>query len=230
MHEDTPLPEDAMVRILARVVGHGTFEAHITITAKDDETREQFRSRCHALGVKPVLIDLPEGVTPSQPMTSSYHRGTVEDAAKAAAELTRAVRASGFAVTRVKLEAVATNHGVPSDHEAANMPRDCYFEFHIKLLLSPDADEPRLQEVCRRHSAHLSRNAFKKRSDGLTERFVTMRVYHTGKQTAFRHLDALATELNTAGFEIANIQREYSLFDSHVGLDAGWLDAPAVLS
>jgi hypothetical protein len=230
MHDEKALPEDVMVHTLLGVVGHGTFEAHITVTAKDDETREQFRSRCHELGVKPVLIDLPEGVTPSQPMTSSYHRGTVEDAAKAAAELTRAVRAGGFAITRVKLEAVATNHGVPSDGEVASMPRDCYFEFHIKLLLSPDADELRLKDVCRRHSSHLSRNAFKTRSDGRTERFVTMRVYHAGKQTAFLRLDALTVDLTGAGFEIANIQREYSLFDSHVGLDAGWLDVPAVPS
>src|SRR6516225_4925877 len=102
MHDEKALPEDVMVHTLLGVVGHGTFEAHITITAKDDETREQFRSRCNELGVKPVLIDLPEGVTPSQPMTSSYHRGTVEEAAKAAAELARAVRAGGFTITRVK--------------------------------------------------------------------------------------------------------------------------------
>src|SRR5215213_8164239 len=104
MRDGEPLPEDVMVRTLAGVAGHGTYEAHVTIDAADDATRERFRARCRELGVKPVLIDLPEGVTPSQPMTSSYHRGTVGEAAAAVAEVVRGVRAAGFAVTRVKLE------------------------------------------------------------------------------------------------------------------------------
>src|SRR5262245_38654521 len=226
MSQSDLLPEDLTVRTLAGGIGGGTYEAHVTVEAADERARERFRALCGELGVKPVLIDLAEGVTPSQPMTSSYHRGTVEEAASAAAELTRRVRAAGFPVSRVKLEAVATNAGVPSDAEAGFMPANCYFEFHVKLALPPEADQDRLREIARRHEAHLSRNSFKQRSDGLIERFVTMRVYAAGGQTAFRRLDALVAELADGGFAIVNTQKEYSLFDSHLELDAGWLDAP----
>lgn len=226
MGEVELLPEDVMLRTLTGVPGHGTYESHVTVRAADEATRERFKTLCRELGVKPVLIDLPEGVNPSQPMTSSYHRGTVEEAAAATAGLVRAVRAAGFAVVRVKLEAVATNAGVPTDADAGYLPTDCYFEFHVKLALPPGGDDSRLNDLCRRHDAHLSRNAFKTRADGRAERFVTLRVYHAGKQTAFRRLDRLAAALTAAGFEIVNTQKEYSLFDSHVGLDAGWLGVP----
>jgi len=64
--------------ILARLTGHpcrGTFEAHVTVEAADLAARERFGALCAELGVKCVLIELPEGVTRSQPMTASYHRG-----------------------------------------------------------------------------------------------------------------------------------------------------------
>lgn len=224
------LPEDAMLRALAGVAGHGTYEAHITVEAPDDAARERFRETCRAIGVKAVLIDLPEGVTPSQPMTSSYCRGTVEQAATATAEIARRVRAAGFLVRRVKLEAVATNAGVPTNTECGGMPADCYFEFHVKLALPDGVDEVALKAVCARHDARLSRNAFKVRLDGRSERFVTLRVYRAGLETAFGRLDALVADLSTNGFAVVNTQREYSLFDSQVGLDAGWLDAPPAVS
>lgn len=226
MSEPEVPPEEAMTRALSGVSGHGTYEAHITVLAADAAERDRFTATCRELGVKPVLIDLPDGVTPSQPMTSSYHRGTVEEAATAAAGVARGVRATGFAVTRVKLEAVATNPGVPTDAEAVSVSADCYFEFHVKLALQSDAAESHLKRVCERHGAHLSRNAFKSRADDRAERFVTLRVYRAGKETAYRRLDSLTADLSAAGFEIANTQKEYSLFDSHVGLDAGWLDPP----
>lgn len=225
------LPEDVMVRALAGRPGGGTFEAHVTVEAATPEARARFRSLCDGLGVKPVLIELPAGKTPNQPMTGSYHRGTVQHAAEEVAATTRRLRSAGFPITRVKLEAVATNDGVPdTDSEAAAFPPGCYFEFHVKLGLDADADLDLLRSVCERFRAKLSRNAFKQSADGRSERFVTLRLYQVGRQTAFARLAELEAALTDAGFAVVNRQREYSLFDSHVGLDAGWLDAPPAVS
>ena len=173
-----------------------------------------------------MLIDLSEGVTPSQPMTSSYHRGEVQTAAEAVAALTRRLRAAGFPIVRVKLEAVTTNDGVPA-HDDEPQPADRYFEYHVKLSLPADADEVLLRTVCERHTAKLSRNAFKVGRDGHSERFVTMRVYRVGRTTADARLEQLVSALAATGFRVTNTQREYSLYDSRVSLDAGWIDTPA---
>ncbi len=220
------LPEDAMLAALAGTTNRGTFEAHVTTSATDEAARDRFQTVCGELGVKAVLIDLPEGVTPSQPMTSSYHRGEVRAAAEAVADLARRVRAAGFAVLRVKLEAVTTNDGVPQTDDEPQ-PAGRYFEYHVKLLLTADADETALRWVCDRHAAKLSRNAFKANRNGTSERFVTLRAYGVGRVSADAHLAALTADLAAAGFNVANTVREYALFDSHAALDAGWIDHPA---
>jgi hypothetical protein len=221
------LPEDLMLRALAGRPVSGTFEAHVTVAADGPAERDRFRSLCGALGVKPVLIELPAGESPSQPMTGSYHRGTVESAAREVAVLAHTLRAAGFAISRVKLEAVATNDGVPdTDTDAAGEPPGRYFEFHVKLLLPADAEMGWLEAACAAFGAKLSRNAFKQSTDGQSERFVTLRAYGVGRRTAFARLDALLASITAGGFNVVNKVREYSLFDSHVGLDSGWLDEP----
>jgi hypothetical protein len=162
-------------------------------------------------------------------MTSRYHRGSVAVALDELESLCAGLAGAGFAVVRVKLEAVAASAGVPdSDEEAVRLPSDNYFEFHLKLLLPPDADLAALRACCDRHDARLSRNAFKVRQDGRTERFVTQRRYGVGRRTAFAGLAELERDLARVGFSVVSRQREYAIFDSDVGLDAGWIDAPGV--
>lgn len=223
-----PHPEDAMLQALAGAAGHGTYEAHVTVAAGGTADRDRFRAACADLGVKAVLIELPDGEARSQPMTASFHRGDLADVAAEVAGVARRLRAAGFPVRRVKLEAVATNAGVPeADAEAAAAPPDRYFEFHVKLALPAGADLDRLRAVCDRFGARLSRNAFKTEADGRSERFATLRAYRVGRAAAFHRLDDLAEELTAAGYAVVNRQKEYSLFDSNARLDAGWIDGPA---
>lgn len=218
------LPEDRMLAALAARPGRGTFEGHVTVAAAGP--LDEFRAACAGLGVKPVLIELPHGETPTQLMTAAYVRGGLADAAARVAGVARGLRAAGFAVERVKLEAVATNDGVPeTDAGARAFPADCYFEFHVKLALPAGADRDAPRAVCERHGARLSRNAFKADA-GREERFVTLRVYDAGRESASRRLDALLADLAAAGVAVLNTVREYTLFDSAVELDAGWLDPP----
>ena len=217
-------PERDLIERLRGLDCRGTFEAHVTIDAGDAATRERFRAACATLGAKCVLIELPEGATRSQPMTATYHRGELAAVAEEVAALSRAVRGAGFDVTRVKLEAVATNDGLPeTDEEAAAFPQENYFEFHVKALLPADADVEALRACCARHDGRLSSNALKTGNEGRRERFVTLRVYNAGRRNAFARFDALVSDLLAAGYALGNRLREYTLYDSAARLDAGWI-------
>lgn len=221
------LPEQDMLIQLHHQEGAGTYEAHVTIRAEDATTRDRFREWCRILGVKCVLIELPEGETRSQPMTASYHHGSLANVVAEVGTLTQRVRGAGFAVQRLKLEAVATNEGLPeTDADVGNCPEGNYFEFHVKLLLPPDAATDRLKTLVATHEARLSGNAFKARPDGTSEQFVTQRVYRAGRNRAFAQLAALVDDLAAAGFEVIHQLKEYTIYDSAVNLDAGWLDPP----
>jgi hypothetical protein len=220
-------PEQDLTARLAGQTGSGTFEAHVTVTADDLAERERFRAACAELGVKCVLIELPQGESRSQPMTSTYHRGELPEVVREVAGLAAALRGRGFAVSRVKLEAVITNAGVPrTDDEARRFPAANYFEFHVKATLPPGADLAPLRALCRAHGAHLSRNALERDEEGASRRFVTMRVYGVGRQRAEEHFDALYQALQEAGYALSNKLREYTIFDSNAAVDAGWIDAP----
>jgi hypothetical protein len=74
--------------------------------------------------------------------------------------------------------------------------------------------------------AHLSRNAYKAPGpDGLTERFVTLRAHGVGRATAEAKFAAVCADLDAGGHVMRNRIREYTVFDTNVGLDRGWLDA-----
>ena len=221
------LPEREMIDELGRTPGRGTFEAHVTIVAGDIAERERFRAACTNLGVKCVLIELPQGATRSQPMTSTYHRGDLADVIREVAALADAVRRAGFEVSRVKLEAVTSNEGVPaSDEEAAHFPAGNYFEFHAKVTLPVRADLAPLSALCASHQAHLSSNAFESDDVGC-ERFVSLRVFEAGRVRAERAFDALLADLDGAGYAVTNRLREYTIYDSNRRVDAGWIDAPS---
>jgi hypothetical protein len=117
------------------------------------------------------------------------------------------------------------NDGVP---ETGDYPSSCYFEFHAKLLLDP-AQIPQLLPLCAAHVAHLSRNALK--AVGVREhRFVTQRIYGAGRPEALTRFEACTAALAAAGFEIVSRQREFSVYDTNVNLDAEWLDKSLIKS
>ena len=81
-----------------------------------------------------------------------------------------------------------------------------------------------LATLCKAHGAHLSRNAHKLAGpDGLSERFVTLRAHAVGRTTAEARFAALCTEVALAGHLVRSRVREYTVFDTNVGLDRGWL-------
>jgi hypothetical protein len=203
---------------LAQLPIRGAFEAHLTVDAATPERRAAFATVCDALGVTCVLIELARGAHPSQPMTSSHHAGELATVIAEVDALHARLVAAGFGVARVKLEALATNPGVPVAD--ADVHAGAYFEFHVKLALPHDAALDDVRAIAIRHGAHLSRND-RRREAGLAHRFVTLRVHGAGRDRATRALDALIADL--AAYRIAGVEREYTIFDGCAELDAGWL-------
>lgn len=202
----------------------GAFEAHVTVRA-DAAASPRFREACDALGVKCVLIELPAGEQVAQPMTASVHRGTLREVQDEVHGLARALLARGFDVVRTKIEALPRNADVPaSDEEAAARPAG-YFEFHVKLALpAGDAEAlARVEAACAPHGGRLSRNANARRREGVEDRFVTLRVPGLGQPAAEARFGALVGSLEALGFPVRARIREYTVYDSNVAVDHGWL-------
>ncbi len=102
-----------------RVSEGGTYEAHVTVAVRDDETGRRFAAACERLAVKRIHIELARGEARFQPMTASHHRGTLAEVRREVDGLARAVGGEGFEVTRVKIEALGDNQDIPlTDAEA----------------------------------------------------------------------------------------------------------------
>jgi hypothetical protein len=204
----------------------GTFEAHVTVALPSTGDLQAFRATCAELGVKCITIELPSGDTPIQPMTGSFHRGELLDVQDEVMRIAQALVRRGLSVTRTKIEAHGRLLGTPETDEAARRaPSTSYFEYHVKLALPPHADLAALSVRCRELGAHLSRNARPSAVGGeLVERFVTLRAHGVGRVTAEARFATLCAELQRAGHVIRNRIREYTVFDTNVALDRGWIE------
>jgi hypothetical protein len=203
----------------------GDFETHITVSLSASDEWERFRDWCSARRLKCVHIALDRGVHASQPMLTSYGTGPLEEALHEAKSICHALEAAEFSVVRVKTEVPPWNPDVPIADNAANFSNDRYFEHHIKVLLSVDADLVALGNLVQPHGAQLSRNARRVRDDGLQERFATQHCYHVGRDTAQQRFESLVQVLCNAEYDVIETEQEYVVFDSNVALDAGWLTA-----
>ena len=195
----------------------GTFEAHVTVGPCD---LEAFRAACAELGVKCISIELSRGATKHQPMTGSFHHGEIVGVHGEVTELARGLAKRGFDVTRTKIE----RHGhlerttPETDAAAATAPSTNYFEYHVKIVPPAGADLTALASRVAPLGAHLSRNA----RNETGERFVTLRV-RAGRLTAEKRFAELLAVLDELRLEVRSRIREYTVIDSNLELDEGWL-------
>jgi hypothetical protein len=197
----------------------GVFESHVTVAACDEAA---FAKTCDELAVKALFISLPQGKTPRQPMTGAHHRGPLREIMLVVHELARDLVKAGFEVIRTKIEAVGPHRDLPqSDAEAQAAPSSNYFEHHAKIVLPSTEREPAIAAAFAELGAYLSRGA--PRNDGVEQRFVTLRSWGLGQASADARFDrvlALAAEL---GLPLRNRLREYTVYDSALDVDAGWM-------
>jgi hypothetical protein len=200
------------------------FETHLTIALPPSASADRLRTWAAERGVKFTHIVLDRGATPSQPMLTRHGRDTlgavVATAHRDAAELASA----GFEVSRTKIEVAAEDALAPAtDAASVDQPHDRYFEAHIKVLLATDGDVARLTTLAAAHAGQVSRNARRVRDDGRHERFVTQRGHHVGRATAARNLDGLLAALSVANVTVLDVEQEFVVHDSNLGVDAGWM-------
>lgn len=197
----------------------GVFESHVTVAACDEAA---FAQTCDALGVKALFISLPRGKTMRQPMTGAHHRGPLPDILLTVHELARELVKAGFEVIRTKIEAVGPHRDLPQTDEAArSAPASNYFEHHAKVVLPSAESEAAIAAAFAGLGAYLSRGA--PRSDGLELRFVTLRSWGLGQASADARFDRVLALAGELGLPLRNRLREYTVYDSALEVDAGWM-------
>ena len=198
----------------------GEYEIHVTVDIESARF-SKFKQICEQENAKALIIELEHGDSPVQPMLSQLIRLSPNAAAEHISRLVSVLEP--FNVTRVKVEASPRNQGVPRlDSEALGLPVDCYFEHHIKLLLTVDEDIEELSKNLKPFFGHISRNALK-RTDVGQERFVTQRFFQCGDDEANKKLLDLKRYLQQREIAIKKVIREFNIFDSNVGLDRRWI-------
>lgn len=203
----------------------GEFETHVTVRADSPATLDAFERYAAARDLKFTHIRLARGRVCDQPMLTAGFTGEYDAVRDAVQRLVADVAAAGFPVVRAKIEATPWADGVPGDDERARaMGPGYYFEHHVKLLLPPGADIGALASTAAAHAAHLSANARRTRPDGRAERFVTQRCRLVGDASAAARAHALLAELESGGYEILSVEREFVVHDSDESVDAGWID------
>ena len=201
----------------------GYFETHLTVQAEGGQ-HQTLQDWAANHDLKFTHIVLSRGATPSQPMFTFHGDGRLDDQLKKAGRLAEELLQLGAVVNRIKVEVGLSHPLVPaSEDQITSLGEHNYFEFHIKLLLDANDDLSQLSRLADRHAAHLSKNAFRQRSDGYQERFLTQRSYRVGRAGAVRRFETLNTSLTGAKYEILEVEREFVVFDDNLDIDRGWM-------
>lgn len=218
----------------------GSFELHIFVEPLDPDAADaaRFEEACRRPGehpMKALLLRLDYqgkgfvGVLQS----SRYCRGNVAEARREAASDAAWLREAGFRVVREKVEAVASNDGVPEiASEAQGMPGDGYFEFHLLIKRTDgdgsltEADMVSLRQLAGSLAARfgtpvpLSYNHFKP-----SQRFLNLRTYGLGRREAYARVEQIEHAVrDLGGLTVTKVIREYICSDSNKRLDEGWLE------
>ncbi|WP_437896067.1 non-canonical purine NTP pyrophosphatase [Sorangium sp. So ce124] len=197
----------------------GVFESHVTVVACDEAA---FAKTCDALGVRALFISLPRGRTPRQPMTGAHHRGSLQEVLLVVHQLARDLAQAGFEVIRTKVEAVGPHRDLPlTDEVAARAPRTNYFEHHAKVVLPSPDSEAEVSRAFAELGAYMSRGA--PRADGVELRFVTLRSWGLGQASADARFDQVLALAARLGLPLRNRTREYTVYDSALDVDMGWM-------
>lgn len=200
------------------------YEIHITVNASQSDV-ESFKTACASIGVKPILLDLHvEGKAPIKDlMTSSAFMGSNGGAYDEMLRISDGLAASGFEVLRKKIETIPWHPAAPSrTHEAYHMPPNCYFECHLAILCT-EGVEDRLDAFLDGHPARKSRNVFKRYDDNSYTVMVTLRNYDCVYEAFVEDLEVLKSSLSREKFEVAKEIVEFSVYDTKVGHDLGWI-------
>lgn len=201
------------------------YEIHLTVMLEGEQTVDQFRSSCANLGVKPIVLDLQgkDGETTMvDVMTSSKYFGDNYGAYMAARDLAMKLRDWRYVVVRTKIETVPWHPAAPVDNQP--MPPNCYFESHIPITL-PESERTALHASLVQMDfgdLHLSRNVFKRETDGSVVVMATLRRNDVNRAQFSQRLDTILHALSQH-WNIGKVITEFSVYDTKVSHDASWI-------
>lgn len=207
--------------------GPWPYEIHLTVETQlfSDAFISRFKSNCIEIGVKPIVLDLENngGVVLTDVMTSSKHKGDNTSVYTESQRIKKELLNRGYKILREKIETVPWHPGSPRK-KTDTMPKGCYFESHVAVEVD-DSDERKeiLQELAKKFDGHLSRNVFKKISEGKFIQMVTFRKYDTYKDWFLDHVHMVVYNIKRAGFDVPKTEIEFCLYDTKNTHDYLWL-------
>jgi hypothetical protein len=163
--------------------------------------------------------------------SSRYIEGNLADAIEAVKVDAAVFAAAGLTVIREKVEALASNTGIPHTvPEASSTSATRYFEFHVlidgKGHVLDDDDMGSLSALSKTFTHKLARpvplsfNALKP-----SQRFLNLRSVGVGLEPALDVVSDLRAAVECPGhLEVKKVIAEYICFDSNRAVDNGWLE------
>lgn len=208
------------------------FEIHITVELGD---LNKFKKDCVNINVKPILLDLHlknNGIMKDL-MTSSIFHGENSGAYNEMVRITNAFEELGYVILRKKIETVPWHPAAPRMDGNHVMPKDCYFESHVGIIVEEQIDNTKLsqlslQNICNSYGIHLSRNAFKKienenKSYPSYMLMATLRSYADVYEDFKEKLNNFVLEIENKGFLHEKPIIEFSIYDSKISHDVSWI-------
>jgi NTP pyrophosphatase (non-canonical NTP hydrolase) len=199
------------------------FEMHVTVREGD---LEGFKTACAGLGVKPILLDLQgkNGLTVMNDlMTSSVHMGSNTSAFHQLKSISKGLQEAGFEVIREKIETVPWHPGAPSKKSGvSDMPKDCYFECHLAVICNDERLNV-LKTLSTDNNCHISRNIFKRIDAEQFKIMLTYRKYSGVFEDFKTVVDTIKHNLEKNSFVVDKTIIEFSIIDTKLNHDAGWL-------
>lgn len=215
----------------------GRFEGHLFCLPLDpsDEEKQRFVEACEAIGARALCIGLDfegKGIVRVLMTSKYYERDSVhEPVADMVADAE--VLDRSLEVVRIKLEALATQPGIPlrSNDARAMQERtgfDHYFEFHVRLAGDPTPErDAELQALAGELTRELGvKIPFSCNDMGAkTQRFLNARTYGLGLEESQRDvIDRITAAVTDRGYAVQKVISEYGVFDTNKALDRGWLE------
>ncbi len=164
------------------------YEIHITVKFEEiirsgnDYFIPDFKEACNEVGVKSIVLDLENthGGSLKDVMTSSKFYGDNRSVYEETQRIVDFLKHKGFKVIREKVETVPWHPGSPDGKIRKEMPKNCYFESHISIFTdNSDEERSKIQNIIKNFDAHLSKNVFKKVTEGKFVVMITLRDYES---------------------------------------------------
>lgn len=200
------------------------FEMHVTVKLPPERVHHFIDLCDFDIGVKPIVIDLdvPEGEM-RDVMTSSTIFGDNHRAMHELTRISELLERHGYMVVRKKIETVPWHPNAPQTYGDV-MPKNCYFESHIPILIHTDGVN-NLRILTKLIGLHLSRNAFKKIDDqGNIVIMATLRMDNTDHDHFVAFVNNARESLNKMGYKIVEgrVVIEFAIYDTNVSHDEKW--------